>query len=91
MENKKRTAFETKVMTVLSIVTVLVFVLYILGFILLNNYITFSRISKNDVEVLRIVKKEAPDTYTVFVRFVSEGQEVQANFNIKEGEITVVQ
>ena len=91
MEDKKRTAFETKVMTVLSIVTVLVFVFYILGFILLNNYITFSSINENDVEVLRIVKREAPDTYTIFIRFMSDGQEVQANLNIKEGEITVIQ
>lgn len=91
MENKKRTAFETKVMTVLSIVTVLVFVLYILGFILLNNYIGFMNMDKDDIEVVRIVKRSAPNTYTVFVKFMSEGQEVQANFNIKEGEITVIQ
>ena len=91
MENKKRTAFETKVMTVLSIVTVLVFVLYILGFILLNNYIGYMNKEKDDIEVVRIVKRSTPDTWTVFVKFIYKGEEVQANFNIKEGEITVIQ
>lgn len=91
MEDKKRTAFETKVLTVLSIVTVLVFVIYIVGFIFLNDFVRFMDKGRDDIEVVRIVKRSTPDTWTVFVKFMSEGEEVQANFNIKKGEITVIE
>ena len=91
MENKKRTAFETKVMTVLSIVTVLVFVLYIVGFVFLNDFVRCMDMEQGGIEVVRIVKRSAPNTYTVFVKLMYKGEEVQANFNIKDGEITVIE
>lgn len=86
MKNREGNAFKTTVITILSILSVLVFIIYIFGFILLQSY-TFTPRKTQEIEVIEITEKEFPNTWTVLLKFESEGKKVMATMNIEAGQV----
>jgi len=86
MKNREGNAFKTTVITILSILSVLVFIIYIFGFILLQSH-AFTPRKTPDIEVIKITKKEVPETWTVLLKFESEGKKLMATLNIEAGKV----
>lgn len=83
MENQEYSAFKTKVVTIMSILAVLVFLLYIGGFLILN-LVPFE---PNDIEVVKIEKRDLPDSWTVHLKLNAEGKKLDVIMNIRDGKI----
>lgn len=83
MENQEFNAFKTKVVTLLSIIAVLVFLLYIGSFLILN----FVPFKSNDIEVVKIEKRELPGSWTVHLKLNTKERKLDVIMNIRDGEI----
>ena len=83
MENQEYSAFKTKVITIMSILAVLVFLLYIGGFLILN-LVPFE---SNKIEVVKIEKRDLPDSWTVHLKLNTEGKKLEVIMNIRDGKI----
>jgi hypothetical protein len=83
MENQEYKAFKTKVVTLLSILAVLVFLLYI-GIILILNMVPLD--TKN-IEVVKIEKRNLPNSWTVYFKLSAGGNKLDVIMNIRDGKI----
>jgi len=83
MENQEYNAFKTKVITIMSILAVLVFLLYIGSFLILN----FVPFESNDIEVVKIEKRKLPDSWTIHLKLNKEGKKLEVIMNIRDGKI----
>ncbi len=79
-------SFKTKTYTLMSILAVLVFLVYIMGFVFMQS-VPFRTAKASDVEVVKIIKRKAPGVWTILLSFKSGGEEVMAALDIQEGEI----
>jgi len=86
MNNEDMRSFKTKIYTLMSILAVLVFLVYIMGFVFMQS-LPFRTAKASDIEVVKIIKRKAPDAWTVLLSFKSGGEEVMAALDIQEGEI----
>jgi hypothetical protein len=83
MENQEYSAFKTKVTTLISILAVLVFLLYIGGFLILNLVPS----ERNDIEVVKMEKRNLPNSWTVHLKLRAEGDKLDVIMNIRDGKI----
>ena len=83
MENQEYSSFKTKVTTLLSILAVLVFLLYIGGFLILNLVPS----ERNDIEVVKMEKRNLPNSWTVHLKLRAEGNKLDVIMNIRDGKI----
>jgi hypothetical protein len=83
MENQEYNAFKTKVVTIMSILAVLVFLLYIGAFL----FLTSMPMEPNDIEVVKIDERNLPDSWTVHLKLNTEGKGIEVIMNIRDGKI----
>lgn len=96
MKDEEFKSFKTKVLTLFSILSVLVFIIYIGFFIFLNlrpykeeKPPDYEVITPN-VEIVNVSKKEAPDAWSVRLMFEIEGEIIRGTVNIEDGEVVEV-
>ena len=84
MENQEYKAFKTKVITLISILAVLVFLLYI-GILLILNMVP---LDAKGIEMVKIEKRgELPNSWTVHLKLNAEGNKLNVIMNIRDGKI----
>jgi hypothetical protein len=84
MENQEYKAFKTRVITLISILAVLVFLLYI-GILLILNMVP---LDAKGIEMVKIEKRrELPNSWTVHLKLKAEGYKLNVLMNIREGKI----
>lgn len=86
MNNEEIKTFKTKIYTLMSILAVLVFLVYIMGFVFMQSS-PFKLAKASDIEIVKIIKGEAPNTWTVLLNFESGGEKVMATLDIQEGKV----
>ncbi len=79
-------SFRTRIYTLVSILAVLVFLVYIMGFVFMQSAL-FRSAKASEIEIVKMVKGDAPDTWTILLSFKSGGEEVVAALDIHEGKI----
>ncbi len=87
MRDEEFKSFKTKVLTLLSILSVLVFIIYIGFLIYLNLTPPLHPKESPNVEVVKVYKKEAPNSWRVRLKFKFEGIIIMATMNIEDGEV----
>jgi hypothetical protein len=68
-----------------SILAVPVFLVYIIGFVFMQP-VLFKLPKASDIEIVKIIKGERPDTWKVVMNFESGGEKGEAALDIQEGK-----
>jgi hypothetical protein len=86
MNNEGIKTFKTKVYTLISILSVLIFLIYIMGLVLIQSG-PLKLAKAPDVEVVKMIRGEEPGAWKVVLSFSSGGDKVLASLDIHRGKI----